>query len=183
MRIGYARVSTLDQDTSMQEAALKAAGCERIVTETASGAKTDRPELGRVLRDILREGDTLVVWKLDRLARSVRQLTETIEDLKARRIGFASLTEAIDTSTPSGMLVFHIMSSIAEFERNLIRERSMEGLKAARSRGRIGGRPRKMDQKDIVAAKAMIPTMTASEVAKRFGVSRATLYRLIAEET
>lgn len=177
MKVGYARVSTLDQSTAMQEEALKAAGCERVVTETASGAKKDRPELRRVLEDILRPGDTLVVWRLDRLARSVGQLIETIEDLKKREIQFSSLTEAIDTTTPAGMLVFHIMGSIAEFERNLIRERSMEGLKAARAKGRIGGRPKKMTEKDIMAAKAMMTSFPATEVAKRFGVSRGTLYR------
>lgn len=181
MKIGYGRVSTRDQDPAMQEAALLAAGCERVWTEKASGVKWDRPVLTRILDEILRPGDTLVVWKLDRLARSVRQLTTTIEDLKKRGIAFQSLTEAIDTNTPTGMLVFHLMGSIAEFERELIRERSREGLKAARAKGRFGGRPRKMTKKDVLAAKAMMSAMTAAEVAKRFGVARGTLYRLIGE--
>lgn len=111
MRIGYARVSTLDQNPDLQLEKLRAAGCEKIVTEKASGARADRPELTRVLRDMLREGDTLVIWKLDRLARSLKQLIQTAEDLKGRGIGLVSLTDAIDTSSPGGMLVFHMLGS------------------------------------------------------------------------
>jgi len=183
MRIGYARVSTLDQNPDLQLEKLRAAGCERVVVEKASGAKTDRPELNRVLHDILREGDTLVVWKLDRLARSLKQLIETAADLKARGIGLISLTDAIDTSSPGGMLVFHMLGAIAEFERALIRERTMAGLAVAKRKGKRGGRPRLLSEKDALAAKALLAdgTLSAKDVAVRFGVSKATLYRHLGE--
>lgn len=179
MRIGYARVSTLDQNPDLQEQKLREAGCERVVVERASGAKADRPELTRLLDEILRPGDTLVVWKLDRLARSLKHLIETAEMLKGRGIGFVSLTDAIDTASPGGMLVFHVLGAIAEFERALIRERTKAGLAEARRRGRKGGRPKGMTPKDVAAARAMLKVedVTAAEVAKRFGVSRGTLYR------
>lgn len=182
MRIGYARVSTLDQNPDLQTEKLKASGCDRIVVEKASGARADRPELNRLLTDMLREGDTLVVWKLDRLARSLKQLIETAADLKARGIGLVSLTDAIDTSSPGGMLVFHMLGAIAEFERALIRERTMAGLEEAKRKGRRGGRPRRLAEKDTLAAKALLAdgTLTAKEVAARFGVSKATLYRHLA---
>src|SRR3954468_4531116 len=147
MRIGYARVSTLDQNPDLQLERLREAGCERTIIEKASGARTDRPELTRLLHDILREGDTLVVWKLDRLARSLKQLIETAEDLKGHGIGLVSLTDAIDTSSPGGMLVFHMLGAIAEFERALIRERTGAGLIEARRQGRLGGRPRSMSRR------------------------------------
>lgn len=182
MRIGYARVSTLDQNTDLQLEKLREAGCEKLVVEKASGARADRPELNRVLHDMLREGDSLVVWKLDRLARSLKQLIETAADLKARGIGLVSLTDAIDTSSPGGMLVFHMLGAIAEFERALIRERTMAGLAEAKRKGRQGGRPRRLSEKDAAAARALLAdgTLTAREVAARFGVSRATLYRNLA---
>lgn len=184
MRIGYARVSTLDQNPELQLQKLREAGCERIVVETASGARIDRPELGRVLNDMLREGDILVIWKLDRLARSLRQLIETAEGLRARGIGLVSLTDAIDTGSPGGMLVFHMLGAIAEFERALIRERTAAGLAEARRKGRTGGRPRALSRRDTAAARALLAdgTLTAREVAARFGVSRATLYRYLAAE-
>ncbi len=147
MKIGYARVSTVDQNPDLQIEKLKEAGCEKIITEKASGAKVDRPELKRLLDDVLRSGDTLVIWKLDRLARSVRQLIDTADILKSRGIGLVSLTDAIDTTSPGGMLVFHILGSIAEFERSLIVERTRSGLLSARSQGRVGGRPKKMTEK------------------------------------
>jgi DNA invertase Pin-like site-specific DNA recombinase len=179
MRIGYARVSTLDQNTDLQLQKLKEAGCEKVVTEKASGAKADRLELRRLLDDMLRTGDTLVVWKLDRLARSLKQLIATAEDLKGRGIGLISITDTIDTSSPGGMLVFHMLGAIAEFERSLIQERTRAGLAAARRRGRRGGRPKKMTGKDIAAAKALLAdgTLTSTEVATQLGVSKATLYR------
>lgn len=179
MRIGYARVSTLDQNPDLQLERLREAGCERIITEKASGARADRPELTRLLRDILREGDTLVVWKLDRLARSLKQLIDTAEDLKGRGIGFVSVTDAIDTSSSGGMLVFHMLGAIAEFERALIRERTTAGLAEARRRGRVGGRPKRMEAKDIAAARALLAdgSLTSKEVAAHFNVSKATLYR------
>ncbi|GJE43977.1 recombinase family protein [Methylobacterium soli] len=183
MRIGYARVSTIEQNLDLQTEKLKQAGCTRIITEKASGAKVDRPELTRLLRDILREGDTLVVWKLDRLARSLKQLIATADDLKARGIELASVTDQLDTASPGGMLVFHMLGAIAEFERGLIRERTMAGLAEARRRGRRGGRPRSMSAKDIAAAQALLTgdVLTAQEVASRFNVARSTLYRCIAE--
>ena len=140
MFIGYARVSTQDQNPELQLDALRQEGCEKIFTEKLSGARRDRPELKAAL-EYMRSDDTLVVWKLDRLARSLKQLIETVEDLEERGIGFSSLTEAIDTTTPSGKLVFHIFAALAEFERSIIRERTMAGLNAARERGRLGGRP------------------------------------------
>ena len=140
MAVGYARVSTQDQDLALQLDALQAAGCERVYTEKASGAQRDRPQLQAAL-DYMRPDDTLVVWKLDRLARSLRQLLDTVEVLHARQIGLRSLTEAIDTSTPGGTLVFHLFGALAEFERSIIRERTRAGLAAARARGRTGGRP------------------------------------------
>lgn len=181
MRFGYARVSNLDQNPDLQLEKLKAAGCERVITEKASGAKVDRPELARVLNDILREGDTLVVWKLDRLARSLKQLIETAADLKARGIGLISLTDAIDTASPGGMLVFHMLGAIAEFERALIRERTMAGLAEAKRKGKRGGRPRRLTDKDVSAAKVLLAdgTLSSKEVAARFGVSKATLYRYL----
>jgi DNA invertase Pin-like site-specific DNA recombinase len=139
--VGYARVSTQEQDTALQIDGLKRAGCGRIFAEKASGAQRDRPQLAAALDD-MRFGDTLVVWKLDRLGRSMKQLIETIEGLKDRGIGFRSLTEAMDTTTAGGALIFTIFASLAEFERSIIRERTRAGLGAARARGRVGGRPR-----------------------------------------
>lgn len=182
MRIGYARVSTLDQNPELQLEKLREAGCERVVVEKASGAKADRLELTHLLRDMLREGDTLVIWKLDRLARSLKQLIETAENLKGRGIGLVSLTDAIDTSSSGGMLVFHMLGAIAEFERALIRERTATGLAEAKRKGKMGGRPRRLTEQDTAAAKALLAagSLTSKEVAARFGVSKATLYRYLA---
>ena len=178
MLIGYARVSTQDQNPELQLDALQKMGCEEIYLEKASGAQRDRPELKAALK-YMRAGDTLVVWKLDRLARSIRQLIDTVENLEQRGIGFRSLTETIDTTTSSGRLVFHIFAGLAEFERSIIRERTQAGLASARARGRLGGRPPAMKEKDIAAAKALLrdPDITVAEVAKRLEVSSATLYR------
>lgn len=178
MLVGYARVSTLDQKPALQTDALKLIGCERIFTEKASGAQRDRPELKAAI-DYLRSGDTLVVWKLDRLARSMRQLIETVEDLQARGIELRSLTESIDTATPGGRLVFHLFGALAEFERAVIRERTNAGLQAARERGRTGGRPKTFGPKQLAAAKAMLanPDIRVEDVATHLKVSVATLYR------
>ena len=178
MRIGYARVSSQDQNPDLQLDALRAAGCKRIFVEKASGAQRERPELGAVL-DYMRSGDTLVVWKLDRLARSMKQLIETVEGMEARGIGLRSLTEAIDTTTAGGKLIFHIFGALAEFERAIIRERTRAGLEAAKARGRQGGRPPKLTPQDLAAAKAMLAdtSFTVADVARRLGVSPATLYR------
>lgn len=184
MRIGYARVSTLDENPDLQLDKLREAGCEKLVVENASGARIDRAELNHVLHDMLREGDTLVVWRLDRLARSLKQLIETADDLKDRGVGLVSLTDAIDTSSPGGMLVFHMLGAIAEFERALIRERTMAGLAEAKRKGRRGGRPRRLTDNDASAAKALLAdgTLSAKQVAARFGVSKATLYRHLTEK-
>lgn len=178
MLVGYARVSTLDQNPALQIDALNATGCEKLFVEMASGASRDRPELKAAL-DYVRAGDTLVVWKLDRLARSLRQLIETVAMLEERGIGLRSLTEAIDTTTAGGRLIFHIFGALSEFERTVIRERTKAGLTAARARGRVGGRPAKLSQTDLKAAKALLadPSITVTEVATRLGVSPATLYR------
>jgi DNA invertase Pin-like site-specific DNA recombinase len=180
MRVGYARVSTADQSPDLQLDALRRAGCEKIYTEKASGAKADRPELARVLDDVLRSGDVLVVWKLDRLARSLKKLITTAEDLETRGVGLVSLTESIDTTTPGGVLVFHVFGAIAQFERALIRERTAAGLAEARRRGRKGGRPSAFKAEgDITAARALMKEgkIPVRDVAKRMGVSVATLYR------
>ena len=179
MRVGYARVSTTDQSPELQLEALRRAGCEKIHTEKASGAKADRVELARVLHDVLRAGDTLVVWKLDRLARSLKMLIATAEDLEERGIGLVSLTENIDTTTPGGVLIFHVFGAIAQFERALIRERTTAGLDEARRRGRKGGRPAAFKDGDITAARALMKEgkLPVRDVAKRMGVSVATLYR------
>ncbi len=178
MLIGYARVSTQDQTPALQLDALQAAGCERVFEEKASGAQRDRPELKAAI-DYARPGDTLVVWKLDRLARSIKQLIETVEGLEARNIGFRSLTETIDTTTAGGRLVFHIFGGLAEFERSIIRERTMAGLASARARGRLGGRPRSLSEADLAAARALLsdPNITVDAAAKRLGVAPSTIYR------
>ena len=182
MLIGYARVSTIDQDTSLQLDALKAAGCERIFEEKASGAKEDRPELIRAL-DVMRQGDVLVVWKLDRLARSLKQLVLVLDDLSARGIGFRCIAPAIDTTTPEGRLLYSITGAFAEFERAIIQQRTRAGLKAALARGRKGGRPPALSAEDLAKAKAMLRdgTISVAAVAKTFGVSRPTLYKHIPE--
>src|SRR6184192_2483038 len=141
MNIGYARVSTQDQTLNLQKDALEKLGCNKIFTDTSSGTKAERNGLEEAL-EYVREGDTLVVWRLDRLGRSLKHLIETISQLDTRKIGFKSLTENIDTTTSGGKLIFHIFGALAEFERNLIRERTNAGLEAARARGRKGGRPK-----------------------------------------
>jgi DNA invertase Pin-like site-specific DNA recombinase len=178
MLVGYARVSTQDQNPALQRDALTEAGCGKLFVEKASGAQRERPALGEAL-GFMRAGDTLVVWRLDRLARSIKQLIETVEDLEGRGIGLRSLTEAIDTTTSGGRLIFHIFAALAEFERSIIRERTMAGLAAARARGRTGGRPPALSDADIAAAKALLanPAITAKQVADRLGVALSTLYR------
>lgn len=176
MIIGYARVSTQDQHPELQLDALKDAGCEQIFQEKATGKLKERPELSQCLRT-LRKGDTLVVWKMDRLARSLKNLVEIIEDLHRREIGFRSLTEAIDTTSAGGKLIFHIFGALAEFEHSLIIERTKAGLVAARARGRKGGRRPALAASDVRKAAAMLsdPMMTKAEVAEHFRVSRTTL--------
>lgn len=180
MLVGYARVSTRDQKPSLQLDALREAGCERIFEETASGAKRERLELQAAL-DFMRSGDTLVIWKLDRLARSTHQLLETVERLLRRGIGLKTLTQDIDTTTAGGRLIFTVFGAIAEFEREIIRERTCAGLDAARARGRKGGRPRVLSEKDLKEARALLtdPDITVEDVARRLGVGSSTLYRYL----
>jgi len=179
--LGYARVSTTVQDAALQLDALSAAGCWRTWTDTASGAKTDRPQLAEVMAS-LRPGDTLVVWRLDRLGRSLPHLIETIGALEARGVGFKSVQENIDTTTPGGRLVFHVFGALASFERELIQERTLAGLAAARERGRRGGRPSVLSPAKLRQARRMIGEKTpVTEVAQVLGVSRATLYRRVPE--
>lgn len=177
-RLGYARVSTAEQDPALQHDALTAAGCWKTWTDTASGRADDRPELAACLA-ALRPGDTLVVWRLDRLGRSLRHLIDTMTDLDTRQVGFRSLTEAIDTTTAGGRLVFHLFAALADFERELIRDRTLAGLAAARARGRMGGRPTVMTPDRVAAARKMLtdPTLTMAQIAEVLGVSRTALYR------
>ncbi len=180
MLIGYARVSTQDQTLNLQKDALVKAGCAKIFTDTASGAKTERKGLEDAVTYV-REGDTLVVWRLDRLGRSLKHLIETVAILDSRKIGFKSLTENIDTTTSGGKLVFHIFGALAEFERNLIRERTQAGLLAARARGRKGGRPKSLTGKKVAMAQELYNNKQNSiaEICKSLNISRATLYRYI----
>lgn len=179
MLIGYARVSGDDQNLDLQLDALKVVGCEKICTDRMTGAAKDRPGLAEVF-SFLRAGDTLVVWKLDRLGRSVKGLVELVATLQGLGVQFRSLTDGIDTGSAAGRFFFHVMAALAEMERDLIRERTNAGLKAARARGRLGGRRPKMDESKILSAMRLLDSgMPSSEVAKNLGVSRATLYRQI----
>ena len=180
MQIGYARISTADQDLTLQRDGLEKAGCERLFEDKITGAGTIRPGLMEAL-EFARKGDVLVVWRLDRLGRSLKDLLDLIQQLEEREIGLKSLNEALDTTTPGGKFIFAIFGAIAEFERSLIRERTVAGLIAARARGRKGGRPRSLSKKDYAAAKAMLadPVITVAEVAERLGTSPATLYRYL----
>ena len=178
MKIGYARISTLDQNLDLQNDALEKAGCEKVFTETASGARDDRPGLIAAV-EFARAGDSLVVWKLDRLGRSLKHLIETVNQLSKKGIGFVSLQENVDTTTSGGKLVFHIFGALAEFERELIRERTNAGLRAARSRGRLGGRPQKLSPKQIQMARKLMSdeSNSVTEICRTLNVSRSTLYR------
>lgn len=177
-RLGYARVSTDDQNLDLQRDALACAGCRQVYEEKQSGkTAADRPELAHVLAD-LRPGDTLVVWRLDRLGRNLPDLVRIVSELQGKGVAFESLTERIDTGTAAGELIFHLFASLAQFERNLIRERTRAGLASARARGRKGGRPLKLGPKEMREIRALLrdPDVTISGVATRYGVSRTTLY-------
>jgi len=177
-QIGYSRVSTVDQAADLQHDEFARAGCSRVFTDTASGSATERPQLSAAL-DYLREGDVLVVWRLDRLGRSLKHLVQVVSDLHDRGVGFRSLHENIDTTTPTGRLVFHIFAALAEFERDLIRERTTAGLAAARARGRKGGRKPVLTARKVKVAHQMYQAgdSTVAEIAAVLGVSRATVYR------
>ena len=179
MLIGYARLSTQDQNLELQLDALTKAGCQKVFEDTISGTRADRPGLGKAL-EMLREGDTLVVWKLDRLGRSVKQLVELVNALHKQNVQFKSLTDSIDTSAPSGRFFFHVMGSLAEMERDLIVERTRAGLDVARQLGRKGGRKPKMTDSKIESAKKLLASgVPPKDVAKNLGVSIPTLYRWI----
>ncbi len=183
MLIGYARISTYDQSLSPQKDALQKAGCEKIFTDTVSGTKAERKGLSEALSQ-LRSGDTLVVWRLDRLGRSLRHLIDTITKLADRGVGFKSLTENIDTTTSGGKLVFHIFGALAEFEREIIRERTTAGLDAARSRGKVGGRPKALSVKQLQMLRNMAAdkSLTVSDICKTLGIGRTTFYRYVKAE-
>jgi DNA invertase Pin-like site-specific DNA recombinase len=175
--IGYARVSTHDQHPELQLDALRAAHCSEIFVETASGAAAERPQL-RAAIEAARPGDTLAVWKLDRLGRSLLQMIETVRELDERKVGFVSLTESIDTTTTAGRLVLHIFGAIAEFERSMIIERTLAGLEAARARGRIGGRRKKLSDAEVEAGRALLLNTETpiAEIAHQLGVALSTFY-------
>lgn len=184
MLIGYARVSTLEQDVALQVDALKKADCDNIFDDTASGASTQRPGLTEAL-SYVRKGDTLVVWRLDRLGRSLRHLIDVIADLEERGIGFRSLQESIDTTTSGGRLIFQIFGALAEFERNLIKERTQAGLTAARARGRLGGRPKSLDAKKTELAYKLYDEKkhTIKEICQMLGISKPSLYSYLEQRT
>lgn len=179
MLIGYARVSTQDQNLDLQIDALRKAGCTKVFEDKLSGSRADRPGLTKAL-EILREGDTLIIWKLDRLGRSVKHLVDLVGELHAREVQFRSLTDAIDTSTPSGRFFFHVMASLAEMERELTVERTRAGLEVARQLGRTGGRKRQMTESKIRSARRLLAEgIPPRDVARNLGVSVPTLYRWI----
>lgn len=178
MKIGYARVSVDSQDHALQLDALHAAGCEKVFIETASGSRTDRPELAKLL-EMARRGDVITVYRLDRLGRSLKHLIEIAETLERQGVGFQSLTEQIDTTTPSGRFMFSILGALSSMEREVLIQRTKAGLAAAAARGRRGGRPPVLDEAKVRAARAMLAsgTMTTSEIARQLGCAPSTLYR------
>lgn len=184
MKIGYIRVSTQEQNLDLQLDALNEAGCEKIFRDKVTGAKSDRPGLDEALSH-LRKGDTLIVWRLDRLGRNSQHLINTVEDLHKKGVGFKTLQEGISADASStGKLIFNIFASMAQFERDLISERTKAGLKAARSRGKLGGRKKKLNDKKLRQAKAMYDakTMSVTEICETLGVSRPTFYKYIRPE-
>lgn len=178
MLLGYARVSDASQNHDLQMDALRAAGCERIFVETASGIRSDRSELAKLL-EAARAGDTIACWRLDRIGRSLRHLIDIADELQRRGIALRSLTESIDTGTPSGRFLFNILAALGQMEREIIVERTRAGLRAAAARGRRGGRPPSIDEAKVRAARAMLAsgTMTTAEIAKQIGCAPSTLYR------
>ena len=182
MLIGYARVSTDDQNLDMQHDALQRAGCEKVYSDRQSGASADRPGLITAL-DVLRSNDTLVIWRLDRLGRSLKDLIHLVERLEQRGVGLKSLQENIDTTTTGGRLVFHLFGALAEFERNLIRERTQAGLSAARARGKLGGRPKMLDstKRELTLRLHRERQHSVNEICRLMGISKSTLYNYLSE--
>jgi DNA invertase Pin-like site-specific DNA recombinase len=182
MHIGYARVSTHEQHLDLQQDALKRAGCKKVIVDQVSGAVAERPGLAKV-KELLREGDTLVVWRLDRLGRSIKDLIAWMDWLEKEGVGLRSLHESIDSTTPSGKLTFHIFAALAEFERQLIQERTQAGLRAARARGRLGGRPRALnpDKRQRVVELYEKKQLAVKEICKMMGISKPTLYAYVRE--
>ncbi|MEM6805098.1 MAG: recombinase family protein [Bacteroidota bacterium] len=182
MKIGYARVSTQDQNLDLQIDALKAAGCDEIIIDKVSGTVLERPGLGKI-KMILRSGDSLIVWRLDRLGRSLKDLIEWVSYFEEKNITLKSLEESIDTSTSTGKLVFHLFGALAEFERNLIRERTQAGLAAARARGRMGGRRKSLDPDDRKIAVDLYnqKNMPIKKICEMMGISKPTLYSYVRE--
>jgi DNA invertase Pin-like site-specific DNA recombinase len=183
MKVGYIRVSKQEQNEALQRDALKEAGCEKYCSDKITGSKFERKGLEELLA-FVRPGDTVIVWKLDRLGRSLKDLIETLNTLKDQGVDFISLTENIDTTTPGGKLIFHLMGALAEFERDLIRERTNAGLAAARARGRVGGRPKRLATNGKVALARRLfadPKHSISEICSTLGISRSTLYRYVRE--
>lgn len=179
MLVGYARVSTLDQNLDLQLSALEEAGCEKLYQDQISGTKANRPGLSMAL-EVLRKNDTLVVWKLDRLGRTVKGLIDLVNFLHQKEIHFKSITDNVDTSTPAGRFFFHVMASLAQMDRELLAERTKAGLAAAKAKGRVGGRKRKMTQSKIESAKQLLSSGTLpKDVAQNLGISVPTLYRWI----
>jgi len=182
MLIGYARVSTDDQSLNLQEDALQKAGCEKVYSDQQSGATVDRPGLAKVV-EVLRSGDTLVIWRLDRLGRSLKHLIHFVEQLEKQGVGLKSLQENIDTTTSGGRLVFHLFGALAEFERNLIRERTQAGLSASRARGRLGGRPKLLDanKQELTLRLYREQKHSIAEICAMMCISKSTLYNYLAE--
>lgn len=183
MKIGYARVSTKEQNLSLQMDALEKEGCKKIFEEKISGAKADRPELRKMIEQV-REGDIIVTWKLDRLGRSIRDLINLVNEIQEKGAGLKSLNDSIDTTTPQGKLTFHLFASLAEFERDIIRERTKAGLEAARARGRKGGRPKglsKEAQDKAIIAETLYKQreMTITQICKHLNIARSTLYKYL----
>jgi DNA invertase Pin-like site-specific DNA recombinase len=183
MKIGYARVSTLEQTLDLQIDALKQAGCKKIITDKNRGSVADRSGLMKLKED-LREGDTVVVWRLDRLGRSLKHLIQWINELQTLGVGFTSLQESITTTTSTGQLIFHVFGALAEFERNLIRERSKSGLAAARARGRLGGRPKQLEsnKRKLTVKLYQDREHTVQEICRMMGISKPTLYQYLREQ-
>ncbi len=182
MIIGYIRVSTYDQNLDLQKDALNHAGCERIFEDQVSGSKSVRPGLDQMM-EVVRQGDTIVVWRLDRLGRSLKHLIELVTHFEQNQIGLKSLQESIDTTTPSGKLIFHIFGALAEFERHLIRERTNAGLRAARARGRKGGRPESLDsqKRQVVVNLYNSKEHSVTEICQMMGISKPTLYKYVGQ--